>query len=209
MQPTNILVEVDNTKALAIKKSTVVKKTSLAIDSFKKSLFIFEAKEEFLDYITSNNILMTNIWLKYFELYKDDDKKRKQEIKMCFMNDLITFITDNKTNNEYQNIVNNLKIISNKYLDKFEPYFTSDTLEFLVFETYMNMYSSYKTGEQTENVIKNLYNTYCYSGKYNRIVLIDFFNQLKKFPEPQDFSNYCDERIRFIEDLRILIELLF
>ena len=125
------------------------------------------------------------------------------------MNDLITFIKDNKTNNEYQNIVNNLKIICNKYLDKFEPYFTSDTLEFLVFETYMNMYSSYKTGEQTENVIKNLYNTYCYSGKYNRLVLIDFFNQLKKFPEPQDFLNYCDERIRFIEDLRILIELLF
>ena len=111
----------------------------------------------------------------------------------------------NITEKKLDVIKNDIKNIILKNLNNINEYFTE---EVLTMEELANM-DTLKNGwygTSSERKIKYLFQSI---KDYNVEILRDYFNINDSKLLIDKIREYCDERIRFIEDLRILIELLF
>lgn len=91
------------------------------------------------------------------------------------------------------------------YVDEIEPYLLDTKITYQYFSNRFNGFIPYRNGDNQISSISTLYEIF---GTYNKQILIDFFNQCEKFPDQTMIKDYCDHRIEFIEQIRLLIELV-
>ena len=111
----------------------------------------------------------------------------------------------NITEKELDVIKNDIKKIILKNLNNIDEYFTEEVLTMEELEN-MDTLKNGWYGTSSEKKIKYLFQSI---KDYNVEILRDYFNINDSKLLIDKIREYCDERIRFIEDLRILIELLF
>lgn len=139
------------------------------------------------------------------EYYKDQIEHYKQ-----YNPDAILFIDGknryfNITEKVLNTIKNNIKNIILEYVDNIDKYFTE---EVLTIQELTNMETA-KNGWYGDNSYKKMNYLFKAIQDYNVEVLRDYFNMNDSKLLIDKIREYCDYRIQFIEDLRILIELLF
>jgi hypothetical protein len=111
----------------------------------------------------------------------------------------------NITDNILTIIKNDLKNIILKDFNDIDEYFAAEKLTFdelKNMETAKNGWYGGNSEQKTKYLFKALQD-------YNVEILRDYFNINDNKILIDDIRKYCDDRIRFIEDLRVLIDILF